>query len=92
MVTCIILRGHINAFYCLIPDCDIDQDDNHCTFLYPLVCYGYLQLYELHEGDPQYLLPNEEYTYRCVSECNSPNVIREEERICEGKVICKPVL
>ena len=61
-------------------------------FLYPLVCDGYLQLYELHEGDPEYLLPNEEHTYKCVSDCVDPNVPRDEERICEGKVIRKPVL
>ena len=50
------------------------------------VCDGYLQLHD-DKGDPwpQYLLPNEEHTYKCVNVCIHPNVTREEEgiHICE---------
>ena len=48
------------------------------------VCDGYLQLHnDKSDPWPQYLLPNEEHTYKCVDVCERPNVIREEGGICE---------
>lgn len=64
---------------------------SHQSVLYGFTCHacshtecsGYLQLYDVHEGDPQYILPAEEYTYMCVPTCASPNVIREGH-YCDG--------
>ena len=85
--------GHIRAFYNFMCHAYLTvtivykycYHDNGYTCLYPLVCNGYLRLYELHEDNPQYLLPNEEYTYECVNACDQPDVVKEEEGICEGK-------
>ena len=47
-------------------------------------CHGYLQLQEIHDGDQQYLLPGEEFPYKCVKQCDPPNEIREQH-YCEGE-------
>ena len=49
-------------------------------------CPHYLQLYEVHKGDPQYLLPGEEFTYECVDMCASDNAVEQHgQQYCKGE-------
>ena len=52
-------------------------------------CDGYLQLVAVHEDEPLYLLPGEEFTYKCISDCVGPDEPRQEGFItfCDGEII-----
>lgn len=43
----------------------------------------FLRLVEVHEGDPQYLLPGREFMYECVSECRGSD--EPVGQVCNGK-------
>ena len=52
-------------------------------------CDGYLQLVTTHENESLYLLPEEEFTYKCIGDCGGPNKPRREGFItfCDSEVI-----
>ena len=52
-------------------------------------CDGYLQLVTTHDNESLYLLPGEEFTYKCIGDCVRPDKSRQEGDIkfCDGEII-----